>query len=792
MSNIRIHSLEGQMIFSEEGSQKLIKLLSSEKMILVFSSDKEKLLDTEVLIKNAKEHNEKLWIDLEKKEELFNSLINRMLEGEKRNTLLELIRKGFTNLEDILKAVWLVGDISYGTIGFLDYIVGTWVVKFAQYIIEDAGFQAKTKDYIQAIGMKKKNLPDVLLVNAPLHKNKESFDSEVAASNLAVHFKLKDLTYWNSISLLRTADVNEVPSAFVISKLCYSEATELSFFGSHFIKPQALTIAIEENCEICIRCWNDFDDPGTKIISDNLDDNENTVKGFSVIHNISLINIEGAGLSGRIGFSSSLFKTMKLSGISVILYSQASSEYSICLAIPSNQGEKAVNAIKTRFANEIKSGIVHSIECTDNLAIIAAVGNNMAGRTGVSGQFFRSLGKAGVNVKAIAQGSSERNISAVIEGESSRRALRALHAAFFLSRQALSIGLIGPGNIGATLIDQISNQQDMLKDKFGLDIRIRAIASSKKMLLSQEGLDLENWKEEFDNNSVPCDLDVFANHVSADYFPHRAIIDCTSSSFIADKYIDWMKQGMHIVTPNKKAGTADYNRYLELFNTCLNTGRRFFYETTVGAGLPIIGTLKDLVQTGDNVRKIEGIVSGTLAWLFNNYDGTVPFSQLVKKAKEMGYTEPDPRDDLSGMDVGRKTVILARELGYKVEVADMEIESLVPNELSDLPINEFMDKLDQLDEPLLQKFNEAKKENKRLCYVGLVDENGICSVTLKGYPVDHPFSQASGTDNVICFTTDRYLTQPLVVKGPGAGREVTAGGVFSDILRLSAYLGARI
>jgi len=795
LKHINIHALEASMLLKKDGRDKLLKIITQnlqDKLVLVLTSDKEQIIEASTLIDLAKQKEEKVWIKLEEKEEFLNTIIFDLVNSDCRNHLTDLLKKDFTNIEDILKSVWLVGDVSYGTLGYFDYVVGNWISNIAKAIVEEKNIKLQCFDANQILTITSDDLPDCCIVTPAIHKIRECFNAEIFASKLAVKFKTSNLVFWNSKSLLTTANLSEVPSATVIRNLCYNEATELSFFGSSLINSKAIVYAISKGIDVRLKCWKQFDDEGTIINNGETSTKGPAVKGFSVVHDVALISIEGAGLSGRVGFSSKVFNAMKNAGVSVILYSQASSEYSISIAIPQNQADRAIEAVRISFNEELREDIVNSIDCIKDLAVIAAVGNNMAGKKGVAGKFFSSLGKAGVNVKAIAQGASERNISAVIEGNDSKRALRALHAAFFLSKQALSIGLIGPGNIGGTLLDQIANESSSLYEKFGIDLRIRAIASSKFMLLDEDGIDLTTWRENFKNNSIPIDILKFAKHVGATYFPHRAIVDCSSSSELASKYIEWMNHGMHIVTPNKKAGTANIEYYKELFDTCLTTGRRFYYETTVGAGLPIIGTLKDLVQTGDNVRIIEGIVSGTLAWLFNNYDGNIKFSDLVKKAKQMGYTEPDPRDDLSGMDVGRKTVILARELGYDVEVNDMPIESLVPEELSKLPVDEFMEKLSELDQPIFEKYEQAKKENKRLCYVGKVDENGKCSVALKGYPMSHPFSQASGTDNVICFTTDRYSTQPLVIKGPGAGREVTAGGVFSDILRLAAYLGARV
>ena len=312
------------------------------------------------------------------------------------------------------------------------------------------------------------------------------------------------------------------------------------------------------------------------------------------------------------------------------------------------------------------------------------------------------------------------------------------------------------------------------------------------MLISEEGIDIRAWRELFQTTAVAYNEEIFLSHIAAQYYPHAVIVDCTSSSERAMQYAKLIERGFHIVTPNKKAGSGPYDYYRKLMDTSLRTGRKFLYETTVGAGLPVICTLKDLRETGDRVISVEGMVSGTLCWLFSEYDGTVPFSSLVKKAKSLGYTEPDPRDDLSGMDVARKTVILSRELGYSTEVSDIAVQSLVPESMQNLSSEEFMARLHEMDEHMLSLYNEAAARGMKLRYVGRVAEDGKCSVSLSEYPLDHPFSQAKGTDNVISFRTARYDSQPLVIKGPGAGPEVTAGGVFADILRLSAYLGSKV
>lgn len=798
MISIRVHAVESSNLVCREGCEKLMRIASQakeESQLFVLSPLRDTDLELASLLTYAKTRDERLWSVQEQRFGRWTALIEELLDLSAAQKVLERIKQGFANIEDLLRSVWLVEEISSGVERYLEKVCNSWIADLLCHIASSKGLISDLLDYDAALAMREFR-QQILFIYGQLpqaegFKAKDGL-SEYAASHLAGVLGADGVTFWNNASLLKNADSSEVPSALVIRSLSYAEATELSFFGAPVIHPQALLPAITRSIAVQLRWWGDEKDEGTLVSKDGDGEEQSRVKGFSIIHNVALINVEGAGMSGVIGIASRLFSAMREASISVILISQASSEYSICFAVPEHEMEKACETARTEFTHELEDRLIQSIEGESGLAILAAVGKRMTGQAGVAGKFFSSLGKASVNVIAIAQGSSETNISAVIKGKDSKKALRALHARFFLSKQALSVGLIGPGNIGGTLLGQIAKESIRLKEQFGLDIHIRGIANSKQMILDQDGIDPANWKERFASESIPMDLDLFTRHIGATYFPHSLIIDCTTSSTLAELYASWMEMGIHVITPNKKAGTAPMAYYDHLFDTCLKTGRRFLYETTVGAGLPVIWTLKDLVQTGDRVHRIEGIVSGTLAWLFSSYDASKPFSTLVRQAMEMGYTEPDPRDDLSGMDVGRKTVILARELGYQVEVADIPIQSLVPEGLEQGSVQQFLDQLELLDPVIETAYHEAKIQNHRLRYVGVVDESGKCSASLKSFPLDHPFAQAQGTDNVICFTTDRYDTQPLVIKGPGAGREVTAGGVFSDILRLAAYLGARI
>jgi aspartokinase/homoserine dehydrogenase 1 len=422
--------------------------------------------------------------------------------------------------------------------------------------------------------------------------------------------------------------------------------------------------------------------------------------------------------------------------------------------------------------------------------ILAAVGDGMAGRPGIAANFFGALGRAGVNVRAIAQGSSERNISAVVDGSDTQRALRAVHAGFYLSQQTLSIGLIGPGSVGSALLRQLADQADRLRDELNIDIRVRAIASSRRMLLAERSIPLDAWRERFAAATVPADLDAFARHIHAEHLPHAVIIDCTADAGVAQRYGAWLKAGIHVITPNKRANTAGLAYYGTLRTASRAGGAHYFYEATVGAGLPVIQTLRDLIRTGDEVLAIEGILSGTLSYLFNRFDGSEPFSSIVADARALGYTEPDPRDDLAGTDVARKIVILARETGVPLSLEQVDVQSLVPETLRNGSVDEFLAALPQHDAAMAALHREAAASGHVLRYVGSVDREGRASAALRTVPATHPFARIRLTDNIVLFHTRRYHENPLVVQGPGAGPDVTAAGVFGDLLRLAAHLGA--
>ena len=612
--------------------------------------------------------------------------------------------------------------------------------------------------------------------------------SDYSASIFGALLGAESITLWTDVDGVLSANPRQVSEAQVLPHLSYDEAMELAYFGAKVVHPRTMAPAIESAIPIHIRNTFNPAAPGTEIHTRS--DGENPVKGFATIEGIALINLEGSGLIGVPGIAERVFGAIGKAGVSVVLISQGSSEHSICFAVPEDQAERAKSAVDHAFYAERHQGQVQSPTITKGCAVLAAVGDAMAGAPGVSGRFFGALAKAGINVRAIAQGSSERNISAVIDQAASTRAVRAVHSGFYLSNQTLSIGLVGPGLVGSTLLGQIGGQIERLRSELGVDLRIRGIADSSRMMLDDREISLERWRDRLTPDMPAVDLERFVDHVDTDTIPHAVIIDCTASRQVAMRYGDWLARGIHVITPNKLANSADLDYYRRLRTGPRDTKMHYLYETTVGAGLPIIQTLRDLIQTGDEILQIEGILSGTLSYLFNSFDGKRPFSEIVREARINGYTEPDPREDLSGRDVARKVLILAREMGLEISIDDLEIQSLVPAELQEGSVDQFLDRLGRFDQEMAQLVETARERNEVLRFVGLVSPTGKSSVRLTPYPQSHPFARINLTDNIVQFTSRRYADNPLVVQGPGAGTEVTAAGVFADLLRLAAYLGA--
>ncbi len=746
------------------------------------------------------------------------SLAEELMADDGAHELVARVEKDFGDIKDVLRATWVMGTTSDNAVGVVAGFGEVWSARLLAAYLDAEGVPATWLDARDVLVVKpaelspvvdwevsRENLEAWLTSNitntvvitgfiasdstgAPttLGRNGGDYSASIFASLLGA----TEISIWTDVDGVLSADPRLVPEAHVLGELSYNEAMELAYFGAKVIHPATMTPAIQGEIPIFIRNTFNPSSPGTRVHLSS--DTASPVKGLASIANMALFNLEGSAMIGVPGISERLFGTLREAGVSVVMISQGSSEHSICFAIPESQAEMARRAIERTFATAQQHGQIQTLEVTPGCTILAAVGDAMSGTPGIAARFFGALARAGVNVRAIAQGASERNISIVIDSADATRALRAVHSGFYLSSQTLSIGLIGPGHVGSTLLDQIAGRLEWLREQFGVDLRVRAICTSSTMVLDEHRIDLETWRDRLEESDATADLDRMADYVHTESVPHAVVIDCTASEQVGLRYADWLSEGIHVITPNKKANSGTLGYYRSLQEMSRRADAHYLYETTVGAALPILQTLRDLVQTGDEVHRIEGIFSGTLSYLFNSFDGSAPFSEIVAVARAKGYTEPDPREDLSGMDVARKVVILAREMGLDLSLSDLVVDGLVPAGLESGSVDDFLVQLRDHDEEMLRMVEQARSRNEVLQLVGVIDPEKGCSVALRSYRADHPFARISLTDNIVQFQTRRYHENPLVVQGPGAGPEVTAGGVFAELLRLASYLGATL
>ena len=613
--------------------------------------------------------------------------------------------------------------------------------------------------------------------------------SDYTASILGAALNADVIDIWTDVDGMMTADPRKVPNAFNIPTITYAEAMELSHFGAKVIYPPSLQPAFARN--IPVRVLNTFnaDHAGT-LVSRTADRRQYTITGISSIDDVALVNVQGSGMIGVAGVSAKLFGILAQHKISVILISQASSEHSICFAIDPKGADRVKTILDDEFATDITSGHIDSISIERDLSIIATVGEGMRKSSGIAGKLFSVLGKNGVNIVAVAQGSSEINISIVITKNNLSKALNALHNVFFQSEaRVLNVFLVGTGLIGQALLRQIHAQSAFLRQEKLLKVCVVGLANTKKMVLDPKGLDLTDWETRRKTEGVTTSLPAFVEKIKSYNLPNSVFIDCTSDKDIVQHYEALLDANISVVTPNKVANSGSYAEYRRLQRTALNRGVKFLYETNVGAGLPIINTLQGLLTSGDRFLKIEAILSGTLSFIFNTFKPGTQFVDVVREAKEKGYTEPDPRDDLSGQDVARKILILAREAGFPLEPEDVFVEKILPPACLDAPtIDTFFQSLKAENEYFEKLITTADARGEKLRMIATF-ENGKAVIGLRGVGSEHPFYQLTGADNIISFTTERYKERPLVIKGPGAGAEVTASGVFADMVSIGSYLG---
>ncbi len=612
--------------------------------------------------------------------------------------------------------------------------------------------------------------------------------SDYTASILGAALNAEMIDIWTDVDGMMTADPRKVPNAFNIPTITYAEAMELSHFGAKVIYPPSLQPAFARN--IPVRVLNTFNPAhsGT-VVSRTAERRQYTITGISSIDDIALVNVQGSGMIGVAGVSAKLFGVLAAHKISVILISQASSEHSICFAIDPRGAENVKTILDREFATEIAHGHIDNIAIERDLSVIATVGEGMKKSSGIAGKLFSVLGKNGVNIVAVAQGSSEINISVVINKNNLSKALNALHNIFFQSEaRMLNLFMVGTGLIGKALLKQIYAQTEYLRQEKLLKICVVGVANTKKMLLDPKGLVLDDWHERQLTDGVTTSLPAFIEKIKDYNLPNSVFIDCTSDKEIVQHYESLLDANISVVTPNKVANSGPYSEYRRLQRTALNRGVKFLYETNVGAGLPIINTVQGLMTAGDRFLKIEAILSGTLSFIFNTFGPGKPFAEVVREAKERGYTEPDPRDDLSGQDVARKILILAREAGFPLEPDDVTIHNLLPQACLDAPtIPAFFDELERNNAYFENLLTGAEAKGEKLRFVASFEDNRAV-IELRSVGPEHPFYQLTGADNIVSFTTERYKDRPLVVKGPGAGAEVTASGVFADVVSIGSYL----
>jgi len=610
--------------------------------------------------------------------------------------------------------------------------------------------------------------------------------SDYSASIIGAAVGASSVEIWTDVDGVLSADPKLVPSAFVLPQMTYEEAMELSYFGAKVIHSATIAPAVAKRIPILIKNTFNPSAPGTLISGARSDPGESLAKGITTVGQLSLLTLSGPGMVGVPGIAERLFRTLAAGRVNVILISQASSEHTICFAVRGVDAGRGIAAIEQEFRHEVDDRLM-IVDHKPDQAILAVVGEGMKGRPGVSGKLFDSLGRNNININAIAQGGSERNISCVIDERHQARALNTIHQAFFETRKRLDLVVVGVGNIGGALLRQLRQQRHYLLTR-GFDVRVVAVANSRKFAVSAAGIDLGAWPRVLGASRRRMSPAHLADAIAGLELTNAALVDCTANPSVVDAYPKFIDANLHIITPNKRANALPWKQYSALMAQMAQRQKHFFYEANVGAGLPIMSTLRDLIASGDEILKIEGILSGTLSYLFNTFDGTTPFSALVREAHRVGFTEPDPRDDLSGQDVARKLLILAREIGLRMELDEVKVDSLVPRPLRHTKFSKkFFSDLARYDDEIAARVDSARRRGAVLRYVGVL-EGGRAQAGLKEFPRTHPMASAKGSDNVIAFTTKRYRKTPLVVQGPGAGADVTAMGVFSDILKLLHYL----
>ncbi len=711
-------------------------------------------------------------------------------------------------LEQILTGITLVGELTPKTLDRIagigerisshivaQYIPGAIRKDAADLIQTDSNFGRAVVNFA-VTNQKIKNAFDsfsgVAVVPGFIAKNfKGEFTtlgrggSDYTAAILAAALEVESLEIWTDVDGFMTADPRVISKAYTIPELTYSEAMELSHFGAKVIYPPTILPVYQEGIPIHVKNTFNPESKGTIILSGAKTPKERPIKGISSISGISLLTLQGIGMVGVTGISMRLFTALASVNVNVILISQASSENSISVAIDDHVVLLAENAIRDEFEKEIRTGQVSRIDVERELSIVAIVGENMKHTTGIAGKLFSTIGKNGINIIAIAQGASELNISWVVKNSELRKTLNVVHESFFLSENVeMNVFLLGIGTVGSNLLQQLQKQQSKLLEQKHLRMKLTGVANSRKMAFSRDGLDMADFKGILESSDKKSELRGFVDEMKSLNIYNSVFVDCTASNEVSTFYREILEANISVVTANKVAASSAYENYIGLKNVAKEKGVKFLFETNVGAGLPIISTLNDLVNSGDSILKIEAVLSGTLNFIFNTISQEIPLSKTIRMAKEQGFSEPDPRLDLNGVDVARKILILARESGYPLEMEDITIDRFVPDEFFEGSLDDFWNNISKLDAEFEEKRKKLEAENKKWRFVAQYDD-GKAHIGLQEVDARHPFYDLEGSNNLVMYTTERYHEFPMLIKGYGAGASVTAAGVFADLIKVS-------
>ncbi len=726
-----------------------------------------------------------------------------------RSIIIESVSREIENLSNILKGVYLIGDLSDKT---LNAIV-SYGERLSSLIVSGAIDNCEHYDALSIIKstpyhnkhivnrsltdrLIKENLSNIsrtAVLGGFIATDSDSGDitnlgrggSDYTAALIAATLKAEQLEIWTDVDGFMTADPRVIPHAHTIAELSFVEAMELCNFGAKVIYPPTIYPAYNSNIPIIIKNTFNPDCKGTVISSSVKTSGDAVIRGISSINNTSLITLSGLGMVGVIGVNYRIFKVLAKSGISVFFVSQGASENNTSIGVSGVDGAAAIKALTTEFSGEIERGEINPIDIKEDVATVAIVGEGMRERSGVIGKLFGTVGRNGVNIIASAQGAGETNISFIVKRDNLQKTIAVIHNSFFLSEHTqLNVFISGVGLVGGDLITQIEQQQAKLKNELSLDIRVVGISNSKRYIYNEDGLSLATYSEQLKSSELVSTPAIYSDKIIESNLFNSVFVDCTASGGVAEVYEKLLDKNISVVAANKTAASSNYNHYRNLKDVAQRRGVKFLFETNVGAGLPIINTINSLTKSGDKITRIEAVVSGTLNYLFNVMSESVPLSKAVRMAMEAGYAEPDPRLDLSGMDVIRKIVILSREAGYEVEVADVTSELFLPDKLFKGSLEEFWKQLPEVDELFEEQRKELASEGKRWRFIATM-ERGALSVALRGVDSKSPFYDLEGSNNVILLTTERYNEYPLQIKGYGAGAAVTAAGVFADILVLA-------